>query len=310
MRPWSLEEIAVLTKLEKKDPAEIRARFDLSGPVVRSLFFDSNRVGTAEIDSVIRRSFARGLCEFATSQEVGPLESWDEDDVLRLSRVERSYRFISRYVAARTVELMAESADTFRERLASVFDDLRTREAAGKLVESILHRALLRGSVAPFGVGGPGLSELALIGEAPDFILEAHSMTLPPPLYLRPQSDSQRFAPVDAIVVTDTVLWLVQSTVSDRRHEFIFKTLLAMLLRLEKQGIKVSGVRLVYCMVGTDDRRVGRVAREAVRKLTALKAVDSADRTRELGHSGAVVKWFMDNLDVEGYSHNGRDGFG
>jgi hypothetical protein len=224
---------------------------------------------------------------------VGPQESWDKDDVLRLSRVEPSYRFISRYVAARTVELMAESADTFRERLASVFDDPRTREAAGTLVESILHRALLRGSVAPFGVGGHGLSELELIGEAPDFILEAH-MTRPPPLYLRPQS--QRFPPVDAIVVTDTVLWLVQSTVSDR-DKFIFKTLLAILLRLEKQGIKVSGVRLVYCLVSTDDH----VMRSAVRKLTALKAVDSADRTRELGHSGAVVNWFMDNLDVEGY---------
>ncbi|KAJ7918320.1 hypothetical protein B0H13DRAFT_1993292, partial [Mycena leptocephala] len=174
MSPWSLEEIAVVIKLEKKDPAEIQARFDLSGPVARSLFFDSNRASTAEMDSVIRRSFARGLFEFTTSQEgtdeeashrmylVRPQESWDEDEVPRLVRAEPTYIFLSSHVAARTVELMAESADTFRERLASAFDHPPTRGAAGKLVESILHRALLRGLVDPFGVGGHSLSELAL----------------------------------------------------------------------------------------------------------------------------------------------------
>ncbi|KAJ6454665.1 hypothetical protein C8R45DRAFT_1037644 [Mycena sanguinolenta] len=310
MSPWSLEEIAVVTKLEKKDPAEIQARLDLSGPVARSLFFDSSRAGTAEIDSVIRRSFARGLFEFATSQEgadeeashrmylVRPQESWDEDGVPRLVREEPTYIFLSSYVAARTVELMTESAETFRERLAAATDDPPTRRAAGKLVESILHRALFRGSVDPFGVGGHGLSELALIGEAPNFVFEAHMTLPPPPLYLRPES--QNFAAVDAIVVTDTAIWLVQSSVSDR-YSLVFKTLLAILLRLEKQGIKVNGVRLVYCLIGTDERRVGSDARSAARKLTELKAADSADRTRELGQSEPVVKWLM-KLDVEGYS--------
>ncbi|KAJ7741209.1 hypothetical protein DFH07DRAFT_943611 [Mycena maculata] len=253
MSPWTLEEIAVLTKLEKKDPAEIRARFDLSGPVARSLFFDASRASTTEMDSVIRRSFSRGLFEFATSQEgtdeeashrmylVRPQESWDEDGVPHLVRAEPTYMFLSNQVAARTVELMAESADTFRERLASAFDHPPTRGAAGKLVESILHRALLRGSVDPFGV-------------APNSILEAHMTLPPPPLYLRPQS--QTFAAVDAIVVTDTVLWLVQSSVSDR-HSLIFKSLLAILLPLEKQGVKVNGLRLVCCLIGTDDQRVG-----------------------------------------------------
>jgi hypothetical protein len=121
----------------------------------------------------------------------------------------------------------------------------------------------------------------------------------PPPLYLRPQS--QTFAAVDAIVVTDTVLWLVQSSVSDR-HSLIFKTLLAILLRLEKQGIKVYGVRLVYCLIGTDDQHVRSVARSAAQKLTALKAADSADRTRGLGQSETVVNRFIMKLDVEGYS--------
>jgi hypothetical protein len=229
---------------------------------------------------------------------VRPQESWDEDGVPRLVRAEPSYIFLSSHVAARTVELMAESADTLRERLASAFDHPPTRGAAGKLVESILHQALLRGSVDPLGVGGHGLSELAFIGEAPNFILEAHMTLPPPPLYLRPQS--QTFAAVDAIVVTDTVLWLVQSSVSDR-HSLVFKTLLAILLRLEKQGIKVHGRRLVYCPIGTDDQRVGSVARSAAWKLKALKAADSADRTRELGQtSEKSLNWFM-KLDVEGH---------
>ncbi|KAJ7811140.1 hypothetical protein B0H14DRAFT_2860743 [Mycena olivaceomarginata] len=302
MSPWSLEEIAVVTKLEKKDPAEIQTRFRLSGPVARSLFFESSRASTIEIDSVIRslRPSQEGTDEEASHRMylVRPQESWDEDGVPRLVREEPSYFLLSIHVAARTVELMAESADTFRERLASAFDHPPTRGAAGKLVESILHQALLRGSVDPFGVGGHGLSELALIGEAPNFILEAH-LTLPePPLYLRPQS--QTFAAVDAIVVTATVLWLVQSSVSDR-HSLVFKTLLAILLRLEKQGIKVRGRRLVYCPIGTDDQRVGSDARSAARKLKALKAANSADRTRELGQtSEKSLKWFM-KLEVEGH---------
>jgi hypothetical protein len=250
------------------------------------------------------------LFEFATSQEgtdeeashrmylVRPQESWDEDGVPRLVRAEPTYIFLSSHVAARTVELMAESADTFRERLASAFDHPPTRGAAGKLVESILHRALLRGLIDPFGVGDHGLSELAL-GEAPNFILEAHMPLPPPPLYLRPQS--QTFAAVDAIVVTDTVLWLVQSSVSDR-HSLVFKTLLATLLRLEKQGIEVTGFRLVFCLIGTDDQRVRSVARSAARKLTALKAADSADQTRELGQSETVVNRLITKMDVEGYS--------
>jgi hypothetical protein len=96
-------DLAKQSKLEKKDPAEIQTRFHLSGPVARSLFFDSSRASTTEIDGVIRRSFARGLFEFATSQEgtdqeasyrmylVRPQESWDEDGVLRLVRAEPSY---------------------------------------------------------------------------------------------------------------------------------------------------------------------------------------------------------------------------
>ncbi|KAJ7738085.1 hypothetical protein DFH07DRAFT_841473 [Mycena maculata] len=310
MSPWSSEEIAAVTKLEKKVPAEIQARFRLSGPVARSLFFKLARASTADIDQVIKKSFTKGLFEFATSQDspdeesshrmylVRPQEKLDVDGVPRLVREEPTFDFLSSYVATRIVELMDQNLDTVRERLVSAFDNPLTRSAAGKLVESMLHRALRRGLVAPFGVGGRRLSELALIGKAADFILEAHVALPPPPLYLRPQS--QNFAAVDAIVVSDAVLWLIQSSVADW-HSTVFKTLIAILVRLEQKGIKVDGVRLVYCLVGTNDQRVGRLVRAATKKLTALQAARQVDRVRELGQRVSVVNRLL-KLDVEGYT--------
>ncbi|KAJ7777465.1 hypothetical protein B0H16DRAFT_958741 [Mycena metata] len=307
MKPWSLAEIDSLCQLAKKDNTEIRARLELSGPVARSLFFDVHRTMIVDIDSVIRRSLVRGLFEFATSTEgndegashrmylLRPLETYNEDGVLQISREVPMYSLLSSCVAARAVELSGTLDDIFRARLASAFDHPPTRGAAGKLVESILHQALRRRSVDPFGVG-PGLFELRLIGEAATFIIE--TAPRPTPVYLRPLS--QTFAAIDAIVVTDTTLWLIQSTVADS-HSFVFKTLLAVLLRLEKKGYNVKNRRLVYCPIGTDEGRVKTVARSAARKLNALKGVTPEDRTLELGQVLKESNWFVESLQVEGY---------
>ncbi|KAJ7134744.1 hypothetical protein C8R44DRAFT_434410 [Mycena epipterygia] len=113
---------------------------------------------------------------------VRPREELDEDGAPRLLWDERTFDFLSNYVASRTVELMEQNLDTVRDGLVSAFDDPLTHSAAGKLVESMLHRALRRGSLAPFGVGGRRLPELALIDKAADFILEGHAM-FPPRLF-------------------------------------------------------------------------------------------------------------------------------
>ncbi|KAJ7211146.1 hypothetical protein GGX14DRAFT_394108 [Mycena pura] len=307
MKAWVREEIALVTIRENKDAAEIQARLCLSGPVARTLFADEKRASTDEIDLVIADSFKVGLFDTVVSHIVsgtdekashqmfllGPKEFWDEDGVPQLDRSEPAAIFLSIHIAARTPELVVQAEDELRKRLASTFNSSATCGAAGELVEGILHQELCRGSVDPFGVGGHGLSILTLIGQTTDFIFESHGML---PLYLRPKS---RYFAVDSIVVTDTMIWLVQSTMSDRHS---FKTLLSILLRLEQQGINIDGARLVYCLIGTNGWRVGTVARLVAQKLVALKATTTANREQELGQNAKIVDRLLLKFDVEGYS--------
>ncbi|KAJ7204817.1 hypothetical protein GGX14DRAFT_459855 [Mycena pura] len=299
MSPWSEEEIDAVVKLQSHDPAEIQARRHLSGPVPRSLFCDQTRAKTSEIDHVIKKSLTKGLFQLSASEWLyllRPQEKLDAHGVPYLDREESTLNWLSDYVVTCTVELMDRNLDNIRDQLVSAFDDPRTRGAAGKLVENMLHRALRRRVVAPFGVGGCGLNVLGLIGKADNFTLEGHMPTPRFPLYLRLQS--QNFAAVDAIVVSGVAIWFVQSSVGDS-HSTIFKTLLAILVQLKQLRFKVNGVRLVYCLVGVS-QSVGRLARAATRKLAALKAANPTDREQELGQTGRVVNWLWE-LDVEGY---------
>jgi hypothetical protein len=155
--------------------------------------------------------------------------------VLRVVRRKPSYRFISDYVTTRTAELSIESTQTNKQQLASAFDHPATRGSARKLIESILHRVLVHRSVDPFGVGGTSLSELTIISEAANFVFEANAQLPSLPIYLRPRS----YAAVDAVLVTDTVIWLIHTSVSDR-YSSAFRTLLLILLQLEKRGDKCA----------------------------------------------------------------------
>ncbi|KAJ7227695.1 hypothetical protein C8J57DRAFT_1585199 [Mycena rebaudengoi] len=222
MSPWSSTEIAAVTKLQEKDPVEIQARFELSGPVARSLFADPERGNLGEIDKVIRTALTKGLFEFATSEGpdeesshqiylVRPHEERDADGVIRLIRRERTFDFLSSKIGPRVVSMMDSTLTAMRTRLVCAFDNPHTRSAAGKLVEAILRRAFSDRPAAPFGFGSP-FCELTLIGKTTDFFFGAHTSPLTPPLYLRPQD--QNFAAVDAIIVYNAVLWLVQTSLA------------------------------------------------------------------------------------------------
>ncbi|KAJ7238005.1 hypothetical protein C8J57DRAFT_1566553 [Mycena rebaudengoi] len=311
MSPWSSTEIAAVTKLQEKDPVEIQARFELSGPVARSLFADPERANLGEIDKVIRTALTKGLFEFATSEGpdeesshqiylVRPHEERDADGVIRLIRRERTFDFLSSKIGPRVVSMMDNTLTAMRTRLVCAFHNPHTRSAAGKLVEAILRRAFSDGPVAPFGFGSP-FSELTLIGKATDFFFGARMSPLTPPLYLRPQD--QNFAAVDAIIVYNAVLWLVQTSLASW-HTTVFKTLIAILVRLESNGIDLQGVRIVYCLIGTDDKRVGSLVHSSTNKLVALQKADPVLRAIELRQTQSVTNRFLQLgvLGVEGYT--------
>ncbi|KAJ7484631.1 hypothetical protein FB451DRAFT_88537 [Mycena latifolia] len=319
MKPWSLEEIAAVTTLEKRDPKDVRARFARSGPVARSLFSDSTMATTTSIDKVVNKALADNLFDFATSDLVdktdkashrmfliGPQEALDEAERPSLQRKERSFDFLSNYIASRTAELTERHVEKVRRQLAHAFDSPDTRSVAGKLVESMLHRALIHRKIdlpAAFG-GGPVAGELELIGKAEDFFLETHVPNQRDcrPLYLRPQSPN--FAAVDAILVTVAVLCLVQSSLPTS-HSHVVKTLLQILTRLKTNKIAVDSLRLVYCVVGTDEGRVKRLVREASEKLTALQASPQA---RELGNLSQIALTRLSRLQVVGFTFDTQKG--
>ncbi|KAF8206330.1 hypothetical protein K438DRAFT_1817012 [Mycena galopus ATCC 62051] len=310
MKPWSLEEIAAVTTLEKRDRKDVRARFAMSGPVARSLFSKSN-ITTTSIDMVVfNKALADDLFHFATSVDyrmflIQPQEVFDEAGRPSLQRKEYSFHFLSNYIASRTAELTEWHVEKVR-RLAQDLDNHRTRSAAGKLVESMLHRALIHQKIdlpAAFG-GGPVAGELELIGKAEELFLETQAPDRRDcrPLYLRPQW-APNFAAVDAILVTATVLCLFSSL--DTTDSRVIKTILQILTRLETNKIAVDSLRLVYCVVGPDEDRVKRLVREASNTLTALQA---SPQPRDLRDLSQIALTRLGKLQVEGFTFDPEKG--
>ncbi|KAF9016529.1 hypothetical protein BDZ89DRAFT_1141407 [Hymenopellis radicata] len=291
MKPWSSEEIAAVTTLENRDPKDVQDRLKMCGPVAWSLFSDSykSRLHAAAIDQVVEQAVAGNIFDFATSSVVDqvqashrmflvrPLEVIDRDGQSSLERGLCSFNFISNYVASRTAEQMEQHIEKVRQQLARAFNSPNMRSAAGKLVESMLHRALIHRKIHVPAIFGGGLvkGELELIGQAKDFLLETHvqEQRTCRPLYLRPQTSD--FAAVDAILVTADIL-----------------------TRLKTNKIEVDLLRLVYCIVGTDEDRVKKLVCKASEKLTALQANPQA---RELGDTSKLACTRLNKLEVKGF---------
>ncbi|KAF8215884.1 hypothetical protein K438DRAFT_1799642 [Mycena galopus ATCC 62051] len=172
MKPWSLEEIAAVMTLEKRDLKDIRARLAMSGPVPRSLFGDPQMA--TSIDQVVNKALAHDLFDFATSDPshemflIQPKEVLDEAERPSLQRNACSFDFLCNYIASRTAELTEQHV---RRQLAQAFDNPHTRSAGGKLVESMVHRALIFQNIdlpATLG-GGPVAGDLDLLGQAECF---------------------------------------------------------------------------------------------------------------------------------------------
>ncbi|KAF9049562.1 hypothetical protein BDZ89DRAFT_655224 [Hymenopellis radicata] len=139
-------------------------------------------VTTTFIDQVINKALTDNLFNFTTSDLVDevfliqPKEVLDEAGRPSLEREQCSFDFLSNYIASRAAELTERHVEEVRRQLAHAFDSLNTRSAAGKLVESMLHRALIHRKIdlpAAFG-GGPVAGEL-LTGKAKDFFLKSQN---------------------------------------------------------------------------------------------------------------------------------------
>ncbi|KAJ7493321.1 hypothetical protein B0H11DRAFT_957766 [Mycena galericulata] len=330
---WSTVEIAAMTcvfpgtvlpsntettkqsYLNHYDPEMIRERYMAVGPVAETLFDPSHPI--VPITSIILGAFKIGILSFITMQP-----EWVSHQMFILrprSQRERhlpSYEFLSHSVVQQTTQL-GRYFDAVRAELFDAFEVPETRSAAGKLVECVLHGALMGGPLPadkkidlPESLGGGEVvATLELVGKAQVFVLEAEGEGKRDmrPLYLRPQAST--FATVDAIIVTDTAVALVQSSVIEP-HSHVIKTLLQILSRLSKSRFKeaVRDLPLVYCVVGTDFVRVRGRMQQANSKLMALKALSAEALARELRIRSIIAHQRVQKLEVRGYTLHLRDG--
>ncbi|KAF7373375.1 hypothetical protein MSAN_00547100 [Mycena sanguinolenta] len=315
MAPWSHDEIAAMIKLEHKNPEDVWARYERSGPVVQTLFYTRDPDTDIEIDQVIRTALANhGLFDFANSQEavaracnhriflIRPAAELHCDDGVSpvptpiLNRSQPTYHFLSGHIISRTLDLLDD--DGLTGLFDSAFDDPRTRTAAGQLLERKLRRTILAWpqevEPVPFGVGGE-FPVLTLIGTPHSFSIELHGDALPPrPLYLRPRDPRFVLSGVDAIILTGDTIWLVHTSLGSW-HPSVFETMQAILDCLETQGIKVGKLRKVYCIVGEsyEGQRLvlDRAIRERKNKLTSLGQVKGVMGRKSL----------LEELELEAY---------
>ncbi|KAJ7072583.1 hypothetical protein C8F01DRAFT_1225550 [Mycena amicta] len=316
MMPWSQEEIAAVTALDKRDHNDVRNRFSVNGPVPRNLFGKNTTTSLSTIDQAIKKALSDGIFSLTISDVaekashemfmIQPVEVLDASGQPSIQRKEVSFNFLSNFIASRTADLMEQHIEKVRRQLIHAFNNPETRSAAGKLVESIMHSVLIQGKTdlpAAFG-GGKVAAYLELVGKAENFSLEIRAQGRRDlrPLYLRPLSAN--FASADAILVTKTHVCLIQTSLSET-HSHNVRTLLRILTRLTTNKIPVDSLRLVYCIVGVEHHHVQNLLGEATK---TLKLLQDNPNAAKLQNPNEITIKRLKKLEVAGFTLDAQIG--
>ncbi|KAJ7773307.1 hypothetical protein B0H16DRAFT_144774 [Mycena metata] len=318
MKTWSSKEIAAVTERSKIDRSEILRRMDTGGPVARSLFpLALPHVTAQTLRRNINNALSTNIFNFKPFNDdvirIEPLVVIDPSGRARLQRTDYSIEFLSAFIAEKTLDVAQNMFPELQKQLAATFDIETTRTLAGKVVEALMHRALKRGMELPkvFGPNRTIARTLALIGKAESFVREtaAADIAAQRPLYLRPKS--QNFAAVDAILVTENTLSLIQTSLNDG-HSRNFGTILRITSRLAGgAGVRVnSSWEVLYCLVGTTPNRVTRLVAGAKKTLVELQKLNAEDLCTQLSIPFAQVAHDrISKLRVVGYTFHSVQGF-
>ncbi|KAJ7201309.1 hypothetical protein GGX14DRAFT_699443 [Mycena pura] len=316
MATWSLEEVAVLTKWDEKDPHDILARFRRSGPVARAIFSNPYimMISDQEIDEDIRRSLAKSTDVSLTERQllnmgdtvtncVYLIEPRENAETGVVDRHDFRITYLSNYIATRVAGITVQQLREVQKWLSRLFDIPGMRADAGKLFERIFHHALTHrtdpiDAEAIFGIkSGAEIGLLEMLGKAETFILETHdaSQRKCRPLYLKPQSSS--FAAVDAILVTSSTVFLIQCSLR-KTHAHTIPTLLHILARIEANQIPLTGLQVKCCLMGIEESpRVIQLISDTCNKLELSKADPDAEELKSLPQK---VRARVDKLQVMG----------
>ncbi|KAJ7213313.1 hypothetical protein B0H12DRAFT_1155301 [Mycena haematopus] len=247
MKAWSSKEIAAVTERLGIDRTKILERLATGGPVARSLFGGVPVPTRESLESHIQTALRGNIFAFALMHAsdgvflIQPLLAIDEGSGRAwVQRTDYSVEFLSAHVARTTFDLLTQvHLEKIQGQLAAELDATTTRPVAAKLLEAMIHRALTRGMQLPAVFGaGTVVGSLKVIGEPWNFLCEHTPADITQrPLYLRPESPS--FAGVDAILVTDEKLGLIQASLR-HSHRTDFGTMLRLMSTFPR-GAQVDG---------------------------------------------------------------------
>lgn len=304
------------------DPrATILQNLKMGGPVARTLFGLQTIPTDETLKTFIRQGLKGDLFAFGKDRStvllVQPLVVRDERGLSHLQRTDYSAEFLSPHIAETTFETTFELAQDQLQRLqgqlAMALDIDATRSVAGRIVEGLMHRALIHNGInlpAEFG-NATVATTLELIGKAGSFVCATPTGPgpIPRPLYLRPQSST--FA-VDAILVTDGITGLIQTSLSKSHHPRDYAMMLRILSRL-RRGARVqvrSSDPVLYCLVGTRSNHVSKLVEEAGRSLQTLQALDEQTLGQKLGIKAyKLAHKRLSMFQVVGYIFDTNQGF-
>ncbi|KAF9012989.1 hypothetical protein BDZ89DRAFT_1167117 [Hymenopellis radicata] len=314
---WTNKEIAALTERLGIPHGVIKQRLDTGGPVARSLFSPRPPPTLLSLKGSIHTAL-RGNIFSSTCLDVFLIQPVVVIDKAsgRVSFQRTDYRveYLSAYITNLTFELAENHRERLQGQLAAALNTDSTRAVAGKLMERMMHRALIRRIVQVPPVFGADhwhiAGTLQLIGKATNFVSKPERFD-DRPLYLQPES--LNFAAVDAILATDKKLGLLQTSLSDS-HTRNFGMMLRIMARLpEGANVAVDGFEeVLYCLIGTDgDRaRVQELVAQAKGTLEELQRLDSHELSKRLGmrHTN-VAHQRLSTFSVVGYTFHHQHGF-
>ncbi|KAJ7702416.1 hypothetical protein B0H17DRAFT_145987 [Mycena rosella] len=288
MKPWTMAEISALMELNGEDLARTRDALKTHGLVPRALFGErpnAQKIKQAISVAATRNYFLEGGA-FTLETAAGDPDITHQvylvgPQVLQDGTFDRR-AYTAQFLTADIATLLGAALDqrnqSFVVSLARAFNTVpQTRSAAGVIVEGMFHTALTQPAAGEEVINCSTVCSfhritrsLTMFGTADRFFLESHRREdlRDRPLYLRP--NSQTFACVDALLLTQDSVLHIQSSLSDR-HVLILLTISTIIKCLNKHFPGSSGLLQVYCLLGIDMAKVQKLVNSAHGQLDVAK---------------------------------------
>ncbi|KAF7301465.1 hypothetical protein MIND_00711900 [Mycena indigotica] len=323
MLPWDTTEIVAATELLGLEPKVITKMYAMYGPVARDLFdtavtTERERIEAAQMQINEMITDARHF--LLTEENLSGVQPSHQIFLIRprrmfddgrhyWSRSQYDAEFRSEFMAQKFAECAQQHLDLLQFNIATAFNMSSTRGLAGKMFETLIHRAIVfNQTLLPDVFGRVSAPSISITGSTTKFSLafDPARQALQLPLYLHPTAHN--FGAVDAIIVTNASIGLLQISLSATFYRRDFGAMLD-ILDWMKTGA-VCDQPIYYCLVGFNIDNIRRLMSQASKSLEEAKEMDAEELSKAFPTRDQVVAHkHLANFQVVGYIFNRREGF-